>query len=89
MTNIYKNIYKYEFQVTCPHDIEQSINYLLIIKHRRTIGAEEIVDACDIKGPMFQEEIADRIAALLPGKQKIVANHCGVNVITKRCDDAQ
>ena len=77
------NIYQYDFSVKCPNGGEP-IMYALSIRHPEMIMAEDIVKACDLAGPLFQEQIADHLANELPGDISIVAEHAGVMVITER-----
>lgn len=76
------NTYNYEFKSKCPNDGE-TISYLLTIKSKQTIFAEDIVDACGRQKSAFHEVIADELA-YLGGFQTIHAEHCGVKIKTER-----
>lgn len=75
------NIYRYTFNSVCPSD-GKTITYRLEIRSTAKILAEDIRGAC-ADGPQFQEDVADRLAAL-GGDQVIFATHQGVEIETRR-----
>ena len=76
------NIYGYTFKVRCPND-DAEIEYTLLIQHNEMILVEDIIKACKFP-PSYQEDIADKLRELLPGKISISAEHQGVEVTTTR-----
>ena len=76
------NIYGYTFWVKCPNDSAE-IEYTLLIEHDQMIMVEDIIAACRFPAS-YQEEIADKLHELLPGKISISAEHQGVEVTTTR-----
>jgi len=76
------NIYGYTFSVECPND-DAAIEYTLLIQHDEMILVEDIIKACKFPA-LYQEEIADKLSQLLPGKISLSAEHQGVEVLTMR-----
>lgn len=77
------NTYQYEFTASCPSDGDL-IRYALRIESRSMIKAEEIVAACKFTGPVYHEDLADRLARRFGGRQTILARHRGVLIQTVR-----
>ena len=69
-------------EVRCPND-DAEIEYTLLIQHDEMILVEDIIKACKFP-PSYQEDIADKLRELLPGKISISAEHQGVEVTTTR-----
>jgi len=76
------NIYGYTFFVKCPND-DAEIEYTLLILHDEIIMVEDIIAACKFPAS-YQEDIADKLRDLLPGKISISATHQGVDITTER-----
>ena len=76
------NIYGYTFMCKCPND-DAEIEYTLLIQHDEMILVEDIIKACKFPAS-YQEEIADKLRKLLPGKISVSAEHQGVEVTTTR-----
>ena len=76
------NIYGYTFTCKCPND-DAEIEYTLIIQHNEMILVEDIIKACKFPAA-YQEDIADKLREVLPGKISLSAEHQGVEVTTTR-----
>jgi hypothetical protein len=84
MSAQFKNRYRTTFMLKCPNN-DRIIRYALEIESNSTIMVENIiaaVDALPFEG--FQEDIADQLAAALPGKHILIAHHHGVDIETRR-----
>lgn len=78
------NIYRYKFVITCPNN-GKDIDYELEIRSDSTIMVESIIAAGDgLPDTGYHEEIADRMASMLPGYHIIRAHHHGVDIETHR-----
>ena len=78
------NIYSYSFEVRCPSSPSDTVKYSLTIRSSEMILAEKIVAVCNIKKPMYHEDMAELVRGKLPGDQTIVAVHGGVRIKTQR-----
>lgn len=77
------NKYLHTFVATCPADGD-AIVYALEIRSASMVRVEHIKAATAQFKSGYHEEIADQLAAMLGGEQRIVAVHQGVEVETVR-----
>lgn len=80
------NTYTAEFATACPTNGVR-VKHRLRIESAEVIPVEQIVaviEGIESGERMFQEEIADRIAASLPGRQVLFGHHHGVDIETVR-----
>lgn len=77
------NLYGVNFNVQCPANLA-SIAYRLEIRSNAPIPVEQIAAAVKRFRIGYHEEIADVLAALLPGHQTISAHHHGVDIVSTR-----
>lgn len=79
------NTYEYRFTAVCPTDSDL-VEYHLTIRlpAGMSVRAEKIRRLCDRIFSGFHEDIANRLAAHLPGQQTLVASHRGVVITTIR-----
>ena len=76
------NLYGHTFSVKCPND-DAEIEYTLLIQHDQMVLVEDIIKACSFPAA-YQEQIADRLHELLPGRISLSATHQGVEVLSIR-----
>lgn len=79
------NTYAIEFFSNCPNNGVR-VKYHLRIETTNMIRVEDIVTEAERveDGTLFHEEIAERLALALPGRQTLTAHHHGVDIITVR-----
>jgi hypothetical protein len=77
------NIYSTKFIAVCPVN-GKSIVYCLEIKHLNKILVEDILEEVSKFTSAFHEEIADELFLKFGGRQRLIANHHGVVIETKR-----
>lgn len=78
------NQYKHTFMVKCPVN-DKIIRYALVIQSASRILVENILSVVDaLPATGFHEDIADTLAAALPGRQTLTAHHHGVDIETQR-----
>lgn len=78
------NTYTYTFLVKCPVN-KQVIRYELAIETPDRILVEKIMAIVDgLPEAGFHEDIADTLAAELPGRHTLRAHHHGVDIKTVR-----
>lgn len=80
-----KNVYTAEFFAKCPNNAAR-VKYTLTIEVPTMLMVEKINDALmrDEFREGFHEQMADRLAQLLPGHQTMRAFHHGVSIETIR-----
>ena len=81
------NRYYHHFAAKCPSD-GATVIYHLTIKTNAVVMVEAIALGCEFLKPEYHEAIADELAAKFGGRQKLVAIHQGVQIVTKRGYDA-
>jgi hypothetical protein len=80
------NTYTVEFATNCPTNGVR-VKHRLRIECAHTIPVEEIVavvESIEAGERLYQEEIADLLAAALPGRQVLFGHHHGVDIETHR-----
>lgn len=78
------NTYTHSFLVKCPVN-DKVIRYTLTISTPGRIMVEDILAATDkLPGTGYHEDIADQLAAALPGLHVLRAHHHGVDIKTVR-----
>jgi hypothetical protein len=78
------NHYEYTFPASCPSDPDQIVEYTLIIESHEMIMAEAIVEACKFERPMYQEDIANHLGKMFPGRVSVHGEHVGVEISSYR-----
>ena len=77
------NIYTTKFTALCPVN-GKPITYCLEIKHINKILVEDILKEVNKFTSALHEDIADELFSKLSGRQRLIANHHGVVIETKR-----
>lgn len=78
------NTYRIRFMMRCPNN-NHVISYALSIESAETIMVEDIITAVQaLPAEGFQEDIAAKLKAVLPGLHTIIAHHHGVDIETLR-----
>lgn len=80
------NTYTTEFSTNCPTNGVR-VKHRFRIECAHVIPVEEIVsvvESIEAGERLYQEEIADRLAAALPGRQVLFGHHHGVDIETHR-----
>lgn len=78
------NAYTTHFTIECPAN-GLAVRYRFEIRTPQKIMVEQILQVCaDLPAKGYHEDIADRLAAALPGRQTLHAHHHGVDITTQR-----
>lgn len=78
------NTYTTYFNIACPAN-GLTVRYRLDIRTPQKIMVEQILKVCaELPLKAFHEELADRLARALPGRQILSAYHHGVEITTER-----
>lgn len=77
------NTYRHTFVAGCPSDADLIV-YQLEIRSPAMIRVEHIRAATAQFKTGYHEDIADQLAAMLGGEQRITATHQGVEIETVR-----